>query len=321
MLIPLAAVLLGLILLSISSDKFVEGAAVLARRSKISPLIIGIVIIGFGTSTPELIVSVFAALQGNPALAVGNALGSNITNIGLILGLIAVISPIRFQSGILLKELPLLSLATLVAGGLFFNLSISRLDGGLLLLLFAAVMFYIVRSAQKASEDPIALELENELNKKEDSRSKPVVLLVGGLILLMISSRIVVWGAVEVAKQLGVSDLLIGLTVVALGTSLPELAAGFSAVRKGEHEFAVGNVVGSNLFNTLAVVGVAGTLSPFTVAPEVLRRDLLMVLLFTFSLFAIGYGHKRHGRINRVEGVILLGAYLFYLQTLIRPMF
>lgn len=320
MLYPILSVVFGLIFLALSSDRFIEGAAVVAKRTGVSPLIIGMVIIGFGTSVPELLVSAIAASQGNPALAVGNAFGSNIANIGLILGLIAVISPIRFQSGILRKELPLLTLITLVTGILLGNHEISRLNGITMLILFAATMIYTVRSSLKQPEDKIAKEIESELSEINMTMRRAVITMVGGLIVLMLSSRALVWGAVEIATALGVSDLIIGLSVVALGTSLPELAAGFASVRKGEHELAVGNVVGSNLFNTLAVIGVAGTIRPLAVAPEVFNRDLLTVLLLTLSLFAVGYSHKGHGRINRIEGLLLLTAYGAYLTWLVRPL-
>jgi len=320
MLLPLLAVVSGLILLALGSDRFITGAAVTARSTGISPLLIGIVVIGFGTSVPELIVSVLAALQGNPALAVGNALGSNIANIALILGLIAVVSPIRFQSGILRKELPLLTLVTLAAGGFLWNLHISRTEGLLLLLTFAAVMAYTLRTALHQPQDPIVQDLQTELNAKDIPLPKAVIYLISGLLVLVLSSRVLVWGAVEIATALGISDLIIGLSIVALGTSLPELAAGFASVRKGEHELAVGNVVGSNLFNTLAVTGIAGSISPHIVEPAVLNRDLLTVLLLTLSLFAIGYGHNRPGRINRFEGLLLLTAYAAYLTWLIGPL-
>jgi cation:H+ antiporter len=321
MLLPLLAFVSGLILLALGSDRFITGAAVTARSTGISPLLIGIVVIGFGTSVPELIVSVLAALQGNPALAIGNAFGSNIANIALILGLIAVISPIRFQSGILRKELPLLTLVTLTAGAFLWNLHISRTEGLLLLLIFAAVMAHVLRTALKQPQDPIVQDLQTALNAKDIPLSKAVVDLISGLLVMILSSRALVWGAVEIATALGISDLVIGLSIVALGTSLPELAAGFASVRKGEHELAVGNVVGSNLFNTLAITGIAGSISPHTVEPAVFNRDLLTVFLLTLSLFAIGYGHKRPGRINRFEGLLLLTAYGAYLTWLIRPLF
>lgn len=320
MLLPVLAVLCGLTLLAFGSDRLITGAAAIARRTGIQPLLIGIVLIGFGTSVPELIVSTIAALQGNPALAVGNAFGSNIVNIALILGLIAVVSPIRFQSGILRKELPLLTLVTLTALFFLWNLHISRSEGLLLLLLFAAAMTYTLRTTLQHPQDPIAQDLQAELPHKALPLPRALLNLIGGLLLLILSSRALVWGAVVLATALGVSDLIIGLSVLALGTSLPELAAGFASIRKGEHELVVGNVVGSNLFNTLAVTGIAGTLAPHPVEPGVLQRDLPAVLLLTLSLFAIGYGHKRPGRINRIEGLLLLTAYAAYLTALLQTL-
>lgn len=318
MLLPSFAVLLGLFFLALSSDRFIEGAAAIARRTGISPLMIGIVIVGFGTSVPELIVSTLSALDGVPSLAVGNALGSNIANIAIILGLIAVISPIRFQSGILQKELPILTLVTIVGGGFLFNHQISRLEGFLMLGLFGMVMVLTTRTTLKQPKDPIAVERVQEVVTLNMHPAKALLNLLGGLAFMILSSRALVWGAVELATALGVSDLIIGLTLVALGTSLPELAAGVASLRKGEHELIVGNVVGSNLFNTLAVIGLAAGITPLQTDPQVLTRDMLTVFLLTLSLFAIGYGHKRPGRINRLEGLLLLAAYAAYLFALVR---
>lgn len=316
MILPFLAVLFGLGLLVWSADRFVDGAAGTACHFGMPPLLIGMVIVGFGTSAPEMVVSALAALQGNPGLALGNAYGSNISNIALILGLTAVLSPIAVQSQVLRKELPLLALITGLAWWQQLDGEISRLDGVALLIVFALLMGWAILQGLRQKTDSLGSEMQQELECQDHSIRNAVFWLVVGLVLLVISSRILVWGAVEIARGFGISDLLIGLTIVALGTSLPELASSIMAVRKGEHDLALGNVLGSNLFNTLAVVGIAGTLHPMAVGEEVLTRDVPVMAVLTVSLFVFGYGFRRQGRINRVEGAILLGSYVAYMSWL-----
>jgi len=318
MLSPILAVVCGLILLLWSADRFVEGAASLARHFGMSALLIGMVIVGFGTSAPEMLVSALASSQGNPGIALGNAYGSNITNIALILGITAVISPIAVQSSILRKELPVLLAITLFAAWQLLDGEITRLDGFVLLGLFAALMGWSIWQGTRAPEDNLGAEFEQELDQRAMPPGKAAIWLFIGLAVLIASSRLLVWGAVEIAQGFGVSDLVIGLTVIAVGTSLPELASSLIAARKGEHDIALGNIVGSNMFNTLAVVGIAGTIHPMTVDPAVLSRDIPMMVVLTISLFVFGYGWRRgQGRINRVEGGILLAAYFGYTVYLI----
>jgi len=307
------AVVSGLVLLLWSADRFVEGAASLARHFGMSALLIGMVIVGFGTSAPEMLVSALASSQGNPGIALGNAYGSNITNIALILGVTAVISPIAVQSSILKKELPVLLAITLVAAWQLVDGEITRVDGFVLLGLFAVLMGWSVWQGTRAPEDNMGAEFEQELDQRAMTPGKAAIWLVIGLAALIASSRLLVWGAVEIAQGFGVSDLVIGLTVIAVGTSLPELASSLIAARKGEHDIALGNIVGSNMFNTLAVVGIAGTIHPMAVEPAVLTRDLPVMILLTISLFIFGYGWRRgQGRISRFEGGLLLAAYLAY---------
>ena len=307
------AVVTGLALLLWSADRFVEGAASLARHFGMSALLIGMVIVGFGTSAPEMLVSALASSQGNPGIALGNAYGSNITNIALILGVTAVISPIAVQSSILKKELPVLLAITLVAAWQLVDGEITRVDGFVLLGLFAVLMGWSVWQGTRAPEDNMGAEFEQELDQRAMTPGKAAIWLVIGLAALIASSRLLVWGAVEIAQGFGVSDLVIGLTVIAVGTSLPELASSLIAARKGEHDIALGNIVGSNMFNTLAVVGIAGTIHPMAVEPAVLTRDLPVMILLTISLFIFGYGWRRgQGRISRFEGGLLLAAYLAY---------
>jgi cation:H+ antiporter len=280
------------------------------------------VIIGFGTSAPEMVVSAHAASQGNPGIALGNAYGSNITNIALVLGLTALIKPITVHSQVLRKELPMLALITALAAWQVRDGSITRLDAWVLLGVFAAFMGWTIWHGMRDKADSLALEIEQELETKTISLRRAIFWLFLGLTLLIISSRILVWGAVEIAHAFGVSDLMIGLTVIAIGTSLPELASSIAATRKGEHDIALGNILGSNLFNTLAVVGIAGAISPMTVGPEVLTRDILVMAVLTLSLFIIGIGHSdRPGRINRFEAAGLLACYIGYTTYLIRTVF
>ncbi|MEE4297175.1 MAG: calcium/sodium antiporter, partial [Wenzhouxiangella sp.] len=308
---PILAVIFGLILLLWSADRFVEGAASVARHFGVPALLIGMVIVGFGTSAPEMLVSALASLQGNPGIALGNAYGSNITNIALIIGITAVVSPIAVQSGILKKELPVLLVITLFAAWQLLDGKISRIDGVVLLGLFAGLMGWSIWQGIRTPEDNMGAEFEQELNQRAMAPARAAVWLVIGLLVLIASSRLLVWGAVEIAEGFGVSDLMIGLTVIAIGTSLPELASSLMAARKREHDIALGSIVGSNMFNTLAVVGIAGTIHPMAVEPAVLSRDLPVMTALTVSLFIFGYGWRRgQGRISRYDGAILLTAYI-----------
>ena len=318
MLIPSLALILGLGLLVWSADRFVAGASATAEHFGMPPLLIGMVVVGFGTSAPEMVVSALASLQGNPGIALGNAYGSNISNIALILGLTAVISPIAVHSQVLRKELPILTLVTFLAGWQIWDGQISRLDAVILLLVFAGLMGWTILQGLLQKEDALAGEVEQLLGERSMPLSRALFWLLGGLLLLIVSSRILVWGAVIIARGFGVSDLIIGLTIIAVGTSLPELASAVIATRKGEHDLALGNVLGSNLFNTLAVVGIAGAIHPMAVGREVFARDLTLMAVLTISLFAIGYGFRgRPGRINRIEGGILLSCYIGYMVFLI----
>ena len=309
---PLVALACGLVLLIWSADRFVDGAAATARHAGMPSLLIGMVIIGFGTSAPEMVVSAISASQGNPGLALGNAYGSNISNIALILGFTAMLTPINVKSGVLRKELPVLLAVTILAAGQLYDLFLSRLDAIVLLLVFALVMGWWIWLGLRERQDSLEADLDVTLEVDPMPLKKSVFWLLFGMVLLVISSRILVWGAVEVARAFGVSDLIIGLTIVAIGTSLPELASAVAAVRKGEHDLALGNVIGSNLFNTLAVVGIAGIIHPLQVSAEVLYRDCLIMGLLTLGLFVVAFGVAGQKRITRPEGIILLLVYFCY---------
>lgn len=318
MILALLALVGGLALLVWSADRFVDGAAATARHLGMPALLIGMVIIGFGTSAPEMVVSAFAAAGGNPGLAIGNAYGSNIANIALILGLTALISPVAVHSSILRKELPILAAVTALAAWQMYNRDITRLDAWILLGVFALIMFWTIREGLKNRGDTLEAQAVQEIDIKEMPLGKALFWLLIGLVLLIGSSRLLVWGAVSIARHFGVSDLVIGLTIVAIGTSLPELASSLAAIRKNEHDLALGNIIGSNLFNTLAVVGIAGAIHPLVVGPEVFNRDVMVMAALTLSLFVFGFGFKKQGRINRAEGALLLLSYAGYTFWLIR---
>lgn len=311
MLIDLLALALGLVVLVFAADWFVEGTVSIARNFGVSPLLIGLTIVGLGTSAPEIFVSSLASFQGNPGLAIGNAIGSNIANIGLILGVTALIAPLAFHSGLLKRELPVLMLITSVCYALVLD-GLSRFDGVLMLLALCVFLVWLMRTAMaEHNNDILAQEMEDELPATL-SKPKAWLYFSVGLIGLLVSSKILVWAAVNIAQAMGVSDLVIGLTIVALGTSLPELAASISSVLKGEDELAVGNVIGSNVYNLLAVYSLPALIAPGAVDAAVVSRDFPVLLAFTGVLFVLGVSFSKAGSINRWEGGGLFAAYSTY---------
>lgn len=324
MALSIVAVIAGLALLVWSADKFVDGAVGVAKFCGMSSLLIGMVVVGFGTSAPEMVVSALSALQGNPELALGNAYGSNIANIALILGVTAIIIPVVVKKIALRRDLPILLAVSVLAFYQLHDGTISRMDAVVLLAVFVGIMLFNILSeraiAKKAAaENPV--DAAQPDSAKKSSLSKSVLWLVLGLVLLVASSRMLVWGAVEIARSLGVSDLLIGLTIVAVGTSLPELASSIMAARKGEDDLAVGNILGSNLFNTMAVVGIAGVIAPMdSVDKSVFTRDLPLMLGLTALLFIFGIPFRKLkggvGRVNRFEGIFFVAVYVGYLYLL-----
>ncbi|MFV0347780.1 MAG: calcium/sodium antiporter [Halodesulfovibrio sp.] len=317
MLYAIASIIIGLVLLVWSADRFVDGAASTARHFGMPPLLIGMVIVGFGTSVPEMLVSALSAVQGNPGLALGNAYGSNIANIALILGAAALISPISVHSQVLRRELPLLLGISVISLLLLWDGNLSRADSAILLILFACIMGWSIMQGMRARTDTFSTEMDDEMASSTMPLKKSVMWLVVGLVLLILSSRMLVWGAVTIAQSLGVSDLIIGLTIVALGTSLPELASSVAAALKKEHDIALGNVLGSNLFNTLAVVGIAGSIHPLEVENAVLFRDMPIMLGLTLSLVFMGLCGRKNARINRFEACLLLLSYVGYNSWLV----
>ena len=313
MLTFLAAVVAGLALLIWSADKFVEGAAALARLLGVSIMIIGITIVGFGTSAPEIVVSVVAVLDNTPGLAIGNALGSNIANIGLILGVTAILVPIPVATRLFKTEYPLLLLGTAIMAWALFDLRLDLIDGIALLGLLTLSLLHLIREHRRHPAEYAREEHESEELVHEMQMPAAIGWLLLGLVVLVGSSKLLVWGASGIATTLGVSDLVIGLTIVALGTSLPELAASIASLKKGNPDLAVGNVIGSNLFNSLAVIGLPAVLTSFSVEASARSRDLpvvigLTVLLLLMSRFPGAV--PRH--LTRAKGIVLFLAFVIY---------
>ena len=312
MLLSLAAIAVGLALLIWSADQFVEGATAIAKHLGVSSLIIGITIVGFGTSAPEILVSIIAVLDGTPNLAIGNALGSNIANIGLILGVTAILVVVPIDRNILKREYPLLLIATLVMAWSLYDLKLDFIDGFMLVTLLLIMLWYMIDIHRKNGKDT---EDSSEASNGEETMSLNAAIgwIVLGLVILVGSSKLLVWGATNVAIALGVSELIIGLTIVALGTSLPELAASISSLKKGVPDLAVGNVIGSNLFNSLAVIGIPAMLVDFSIDERVLERDLPVVvaitlLLYGLSRFPLSVPHY----LTRFKGILLLTFFVIY---------
>ncbi|WP_148863421.1 calcium/sodium antiporter [Marinobacter fonticola] len=305
----IGALIVGLILLIWSADRFVEGSVAIARGFGMSPLLIGLTIVAFGTSAPEMLVSATAALTDVPALAVGNALGSNIANIGLVLGITTLIAPIPLKRAVLFREFPILLAVTLLVLPLLLDNELSPVDGVIFLVMLGVSLFLMSRNNNPADAPEFLEELE-EIPPMATGRA--IFWFVIGLAALVLSSRILVWGATELALSLGISDLIIGLTIVAIGTSLPELAASVASALKGHHDVALGNIVGSNLFNLLAVLAMPALLNPVQIESEVLYRDYGVMGGLTLLLAAFAYGMQKKGKLARFEGGILLAGYIAY---------
>jgi cation:H+ antiporter len=313
MLSYLAAIVVGLAILIWSADKFVEGAAAMARLLGVSIMIIGITIVGFGTSAPEIVVSIIAVLDNTPDLAIGNALGSNIANIGLILGVTAILVPIPVASRLLKTEYPLLLLATAVMAWTLYDLSLDIVDGIALIGLLILCLGHLIREHRRHPGEYAQEEHESEEMVHEMKMPAAIGWLSLGLVLLVGSSKLLVWGASGIATALGISDLIIGLTVVALGTSLPELAASIASLKKGKPDLAIGNVIGSNLFNSLAVIGLPAMLTTFSIDPSARSRDLMIVIAFTLLLLLMSRfpgALPRH--LTRAKGCVLFLGFVIY---------
>jgi len=307
------AVITGLVFLVWSADRFIFGAAQTAVHFKVPPILIGLTIVSIGTSAPEALVSLSAALQGNPGLAIGNVYGSNIANIALVLGVTALVTPLAIRSETLRRELPILLIINVAVMALMFDGVLSQIDGILLLIAMFVVMTILIRLSRGVGvDDPIKSEFDEEL-KEQGSIAKALMWLIIGLVILVASAKLLVWGAVNIAHAMGVSDLIIGLSIVAIGTSLPELAASVTGALKGEHDLAIGNIVGSNIFNFLLVLAMPALFAPGPFAPEVLYRDAVIALSLTVALFLMAMGFRKAGYIMRWEGAILFLSFIAYM--------
>jgi len=310
--LALSSIVAGLVLLVWSADRFVEGASSISRHLGVSAMIIGITVIGFGTSAPEILISVIAVLEDTPDLAIGNALGSNIANIGLILGVTALIAPLPIAKITFSREFPLLLFATAVMGWCLYDGVLDTLDGSLLLTLLGLMLWYLVRSHRLEGEATLERNELNQDKQQDISFSASAGWLLLGLIILVGSSKLLVWGATEVAHTLGISELIIGLTIVALGTSLPELAASIVSVRKGEPDLAIGNIIGSNLFNSLAVIGIPAVITRFSIDTLAVTRDLPVVIVLTLLLFGLSRFPTASRGLSRLKGFWLLAGFVIY---------
>ncbi|MDW1912590.1 calcium/sodium antiporter [Vibrio sp. 707] len=311
MLEAVALLIVGLVLLVWSADKLVFGSAAIARNVGISPLVIGMTILAMGSSAPEMMVSATAAWDGKTDTAVGNVLGSNIANIALILGITALIKPLSISSAVIRRELPLMIAVTVLAGILLWNSHLGFYEGVLLFALFGAFLFAMLQISRKEqkSGDAFLEDQESEIPQGV-SNPKAIMWVVIGLILLPLAASLLVDNAVIIAKHFGMSDLVIGLTIIAIGTSLPELAASLAGVLKGEDDMAVGNIIGSNVFNILAVMGLPGIINPSTLSEYAMGRDFWVMLGVSLLLVAMCLGKSRS--INRLEGAILFTCFLGY---------
>ncbi len=322
--IALTAIGLGIAGLVWSADRFVAGAASIAEGFGIAPIIVGLTIVSFGTSAPEVMVSIMAAMEGSGALAVGNALGSNIANVGLVLGITLLIARIPVQ-GNLLKHEGLILIGLILLSGLFlWDAAISALEGWVLLGLLIPVMWYLAVTKQKDhSPDELLEEFEQDIDHY--SPKLAIVWFLIGLIALVASSKVLVWGAVTTAEFYGVSQLIIGLSIVALGTSLPELAAAVISALKGHHDIAIGAVIGSNIFNLLAVMSIPGIFGSDAMEPEVFNRDYVAMLAVTLLLFfAMGfhlYRHRENAHLGKLTGILLLSMYIGYMLLIAQSQF
>lgn len=306
------AIVAGFAVLIWGADRFVDGAANIATNFGVSPLIVGLTIVGFGTSAPEMLVSALASFDGAPALGIGNALGSNIANIGMVLGITILVAPLAVHSDTLKREFPILAFIMGLALLLMRDQHLGYLDGIILFSGFIITLFGMAYLAIHSSKkDPLEQEFEQEFPQPTMTTAQSITSFMLGLIALLVGSKALVWGATGVATLLGVSDLIIGLTIVAIGTSLPELAASVISALKKQHDIAVGNILGSNMFNILAVLAMPGLIQPSQLDQNILQRDIPVMIGLFVMLYIFAYTGK-HGRIGRIAGSTMLLVYIAY---------
>ncbi|TMP45624.1 calcium/sodium antiporter [Pseudoalteromonas citrea] len=318
MVLSFIVLILGFAALVWSADRFVFGAAALARNFGVPTLIVGLTIVAMGSSAPEMMVAAQAALADKTDTAVGNAVGSNIANILLVLGITALLRPLSVSSGILRREMPLLVIVSLGAWLIISDNYFSATEGTLLLVGFVLFLLALIVITKQTGnqDDPLVSEACDEVPDNVPTK-KAVLWLVVGMVLLPISSHYLIGSAVDIAKFFGMSDLLIGLTIIAIGTSLPELAACIAGVLKKEDDLALGNIIGSNIFNILAVLSIAGILNPATLDANIAQRDIFVMLAATLALIIMSLSLTGTRRINRLEGGLLLAAFIGYMYYII----
>jgi len=309
MLIAITAIIVGLGLLIWSADRFVDGASSTAGHLGMSPMLIGLTIVAFGTSAPEMLVSTMAALDNSPGLAIGNAIGSNIANIALVLGATAVVSPLPIRGNLVRVELPILTIATIGAGIILLDYYLDIVDSAILLFGLMVCLYLFKRYQREHPED----QVEPLANM---SLKAGIIWLLVGLTVLALGSKILVGGAVYIASHLGVSEMIIGLTIIAIGTSLPELATSIMSARKGQHGIALGNIIGSNIFNLLGVMAIPALINPVVIEADVLWRDYGLMLLLTLFILALAFKARSGGTITRFSGSVLLLIYVMYMLLL-----
>jgi cation:H+ antiporter len=314
---PITAIIVGFVALVWGADRFVYGAAGLASNLGVTRLVIGLTVVAFGTSAPEMLVSGMAAVTGSPAMGIGNAVGSNITNVTLVLGAAALVRPLSIHSRLLVREIPVLFLIMAIAWAFLWDEELSRVEGLVLLTGLFALVAWISAQGRKgptADLDALAGGIVDDDVPDSLSTAKAIGLLSVGLAFLLVGSRVLVWGAVGIARDLGVSELVVGLTLVALGTSLPELAASVAAARRDEQDIAIGNVVGSNMFNLLGVLGLPGIIAPGSVDRAVIVRDFPIMLGVTLLLLMMAL--NKGTAIGRGQGAALIVVFIGYFVML-----
>lgn len=308
-----AVLLIGFLILFKSADQFVISAVATARNLSVSLMTIGLTVVALGTTAPEIFVSAISSLQGEPGIAVGNAIGSNIANIGMVLGLTALIIPLRFRVEILRNDLPILIFVTLCAGATLIDYKLGLWDGILLLTGLALFLFHLGAEHRKSSSMNLAAEGPDLTGIPQMTRSRAIITLLLSLGFLLISSELLVWAAIKIAEGMGVSKLVIGLTVIAVGTSIPELVVSVTSAIKGHTELAIGNVIGSNIFNILAVLAIPAIIAPMELEPLTLWRDYALMLAMTLILVIFAYGIRGEAIISRIKGGLLFSLWLGYI--------
>ena len=309
--LPIVGLIIGIALLVWSADEFTDSGARIAKLFQIPPLVIGLVIFGFGTSAPELLVTGVSSFEGNAGIGIGNAVGSNIFNIALVLAISVIILPIHISKTTIKREWFFQLIAVIIAGYVLFDDFISLIDGVILASFFGLFLIYSFKTAKNTDMPKV------EIGNKKD-QSKVWLMLIFTLIVLMLSAKLVVWSGQTLAESFGVPDLIIGLTLIALGTSLPELAVSVSSAIKKQHEMLLGNILGSNLFNTLAVLSLPGLIRPTEVDKEIMSRDYPVMLLVALLIVVLAYRRKGEYRLGKVSGVILLVVLTLYLMMLVK---